>query len=103
MITHSEINHLANLARLGLSESEKESLAVDLASILEYVKQLQGADVSEIELMNGGSQEVNKLREDNILEYWEEEKALRAKKLLEAASDKKDNYVRIPEVFSAVT
>ena len=40
-----EIENLANLSRLDLSDTEKESLRVDLDSILSYVDQIQNAPV----------------------------------------------------------
>ncbi len=44
-----DINHIASLARLGLSAAEKDKLSADLSLILEYVKQLEEAETSEIE------------------------------------------------------
>jgi aspartyl-tRNA(Asn)/glutamyl-tRNA(Gln) amidotransferase subunit C len=43
MITKEEIQKLADLARLSLTEGEKESLRKDIDSILEYVGQIKEA------------------------------------------------------------
>jgi len=46
MITIPELEHLAKLARIKLTESDKESLAKEFDSILNYVDQLKKVDVS---------------------------------------------------------
>jgi aspartyl-tRNA(Asn)/glutamyl-tRNA(Gln) amidotransferase subunit C len=45
MITTKELEHLANLARIKLTEDDKKSLAKEFDSILGYVDQLKKADV----------------------------------------------------------
>lgn len=47
-LTLKEIEHIARLARLELSEEEKEKYAHQLSSVLEYVGQLQEVDTSNI-------------------------------------------------------
>jgi len=42
------IEYVANLARLRLSEKEKEKLALDLESIISYVDKLNELDTSKI-------------------------------------------------------
>ncbi len=42
-----DIENLAELAKLELSQAEKESLLKDLDSILAYVKQVQEVDIPE--------------------------------------------------------
>ena len=44
-----DIEKLAELAKIELTDAEKESLLKDLDSILGYVKQIKEADVPEIE------------------------------------------------------
>ena len=44
-----DIESLAMLARLELSDAEKKSLLADLDSILGYVKQIESLDMSETE------------------------------------------------------
>ena len=43
-ISRDEVSHIASLARLALSDVEKDSLTHDLAEILEYVKKLDALD-----------------------------------------------------------
>ena len=46
MITVKELEHLATLARIELSEDDKKSLVKEFDSILGYVDQLKKVDVS---------------------------------------------------------
>jgi len=62
----TEINHLLELARLELSNEEKEKIAHDLAKILDYVNQLQEANTKNLEPMAGGTFSENILRDDEI-------------------------------------
>ena len=43
MITKDDISKLAKLARVELSETEKEKLAIDVGNILAYVDQIKNA------------------------------------------------------------
>lgn len=47
-ITRAEVEHIADLARLELSEREKEQLESDLSQILAYVDLLNELDTSDV-------------------------------------------------------
>ncbi len=47
-ITRKDVDHVAELARLGLAESERERLRDELGKILEYMQVLQRVDTSAI-------------------------------------------------------
>lgn len=47
-LTLSEVEHIAILARLELTDAEKEKYRLQLSSILDYVAMLQELDTSEI-------------------------------------------------------
>lgn len=44
----SQIEHIAKLSKLELTEAEKASFAVDLSSILSYVEQLSEVDTEKV-------------------------------------------------------
>lgn len=48
-ITREEIEHIAQLSRLDLSEEEKDKFGPQLDAILEYINQLNEVDTSKIE------------------------------------------------------
>lgn len=63
MLDKKEINHLADLARLSLSEVENESLQKDLEGILGYVNQLAEAKIDNLPDASIGLS-LNEVRED---------------------------------------
>ena len=48
-LTLAQVNHVAELARLGLTEDEKERLTTELSTILDYIDQLDQLDTSSVE------------------------------------------------------
>ena len=47
-LTRAEVEHIANLSRLELSEEEKERYREQLSAILDYAARLQTLDTSQI-------------------------------------------------------
>ena len=47
-LTREEVEHIAELARLGLTEEEKDRLADQLSAILEYFQVLQQLDTATV-------------------------------------------------------
>ena len=47
-LTVAEVEHIAELARLGLTEEEKRTFQVQLSAILEYFEILQEVDTSQV-------------------------------------------------------
>ena len=48
MITEEEVRHVANLARLGLTEEEIEKMGGQLGVILNYMEQIGELDLEEV-------------------------------------------------------
>jgi len=63
-----EVRRIAALARLRLSADEERTFAVQLGSVLEYVRQLEALDVSGVEPMTHAlaAGEAPALREDEV-------------------------------------
>lgn len=66
MITDSEIQKLAALARISLSPDETPRFKQDLTNILNYVKMLQEVDVKGIEPLSHVHGISNVFREDKV-------------------------------------
>lgn len=49
MISKDEVQHIAELARIGLNDKEIDKFSRDLSSILDWIKQLEEIDVEKIE------------------------------------------------------
>ena len=75
-ITPDEISHVANLARLHLSQEEVEAMALQLNDILAYVAKLNELDVESVIPTTHAISIVNAFREDEVKPSLEREKAL---------------------------
>ncbi len=94
-LSKKEVEHIALLARLGLTEAEIEKFAGQLSSILDYVEQLKEVDTDGIEPTAQVTGLENVTREDKI----EECDAAAREALLELAPDREDDLVKVKSVF----
>ena len=94
-LTKEEINHIANLARLELTEEEAGKFSVQISSILGYVKKLQEVNLSQIEPISNIAGISNITREDEVNDCDPEI----MEKLIEMAPDKDNNLVKVNAVF----
>jgi len=65
-LTDDQVRHIAQLARLNLSEEEVSRFSTELTSILEYVDMLQEVDTKDTEALIQVTGQKNGLREDTI-------------------------------------
>lgn len=65
-ITKDQVEELAKLARLGLTEDEKKSLAKEMTAFLNYVEMLQEVDTKNIKSTNETTGLRNVYRKDEI-------------------------------------
>ena len=65
MITKKEVQHIAELARLGTNDKEIEKTQKELSSILDYMDKLTKADDEGVEIFGKASSPENKYREDD--------------------------------------
>jgi aspartyl-tRNA(Asn)/glutamyl-tRNA(Gln) amidotransferase subunit C len=75
-ITPQEISHVANLARLHLSQDEVETMARQLDDILAYVAKLNELDTETVTPTTHAISIVNAFREDEVKPSLPREKAL---------------------------
>jgi aspartyl-tRNA(Asn)/glutamyl-tRNA(Gln) amidotransferase subunit C len=88
-----EVEHIAKLARLELTDAEKSRYRVQLSAILEHVAQLQKLDTSSIQPMAGVFSIESPLRPD------EARAGLTQAALLSSAAEKERAQFKIPPVF----
>jgi len=91
-ITKSEVEHVAWLARLELSEEEKEKLTVHLNGIMAHFEKLQQLDTSEVEPTSHSIPVQNVYREDKV------STCLSVDEALSNAPDARDGYFVVPQV-----
>ena len=92
-LTIEEVERIAHLARLHLSEDEKTLFQKQLSSILEHIVKLQDIDTSKIDAQTSMSTESSRLRAD------EPGECLTPDALLKNAPEVKTQQFRVPPVF----
>jgi len=91
-IDKAQVEYVANLARISLSEEEKQIFTEQLGKIIEYVEKLNELDTSGVMPMAHATGLKNVFREDLPGESMTPEKAL------QNAPDKEDHFFRVPRV-----
>ncbi|HSM24085.1 MAG TPA: Asp-tRNA(Asn)/Glu-tRNA(Gln) amidotransferase subunit GatC [Anaerolineaceae bacterium] len=94
-LTIQEVEHIAELAKLELSDIEKEQYREQLSSILEYVDMLQNLNTDEIPPTTSVLPERSVLRKDVILQ------PLNPETVLANAPDQKEQQFKVPIVMES--
>jgi len=92
MISKEEVKHIAELARLELTEDEIEKMQKDLSAILDYFALLQKAPKPKESIIKG---DLSALRKDNIKTRDND----LVKKIIDASPDKKDDYIKVKTIL----
>lgn len=94
MLNKKDIQHIADLARLDLTEEELEKYGGQLTRILGYIDQLQEVNTDGVEPAAAATGE-NVWREDEVLEWDKEE----VKKALEEAPESEEGQLKVKRVL----
>ncbi|CAM4478201.1 Asp-tRNA(Asn)/Glu-tRNA(Gln) amidotransferase subunit GatC [Paenibacillus tarimensis] len=92
-ITIKDVDHVANLARLTLTDEEKTTFADQLNAILKYAEKLNELDTDNVEATSHVLPITNVLREDETRPSWPIEDVMRN------APDEEDGQFRVPAVL----
>jgi aspartyl-tRNA(Asn)/glutamyl-tRNA(Gln) amidotransferase subunit C len=92
-ISKKEIEHIASLARLYLSEEEKELFGLQLSSILDYMEKLNELDTKDIKPTSHVLPLSNVMRDDIPRPSIPREDALLN------APDHTDKFFRVPKII----
>ena len=92
-ITIKDVEYIAGLAKLELSEAEKRKFAKELDKIIKYIDQLKEVDTENIPPTSHIIPMENVLRENKV------EISLSQDEALTNAPDKKDEYFKVPKVI----
>ena len=95
-ISKQQIEHIAKLARIELTEKEKEKFTKELSSILDYVEKLDQVDTKNVEPIKQVTGLENVVRDDEKLRTSNPE--LRTK-ILKQAPRRKGDYFQVPKIL----
>lgn len=92
MITIKDVEHVAKLARLELTEEEKELYTKQLGDVLKYVDQMNEVDTSNVKPMTQVIDFVNVMREDEV--HYEQTK----EELMANAPEEENGFFKVPKI-----
>ena len=92
-ITKQEVEHVARLARLELSEQEEDKLTDQLSNILTYVEQLSKLDTTGVEPTSHVLDISNVMRDDTPRESLSQDAALAN------APEKAAGHYKVPKII----
>lgn len=95
-ITKQDVEKIATLANLALSEEEKERFTSQLSSIVSYIEKLNELDTSNIPAMSHSTlsgDTLYSMREDNLTD------SLGQLKALSNAPDSGEGHFKVPKVI----
>jgi len=92
-LTLKDVEHIARLARLELTDEQKEKYRGQLSTILDHIAKLQELDTQDVPPMTGASLTESPLRVD------QPRAGLSLEALLANAPETEDDQFKVPPVF----
>ena len=92
-ITLAEVEHMARLARLELSEPEKERMRSQLDAILTYIDKLRQLNTDTVEPTSHAIPMLNVMRDDEV------RPPLPREAMLANAPEREGDFVRVPKII----
>lgn len=92
-ISKKDVEHVAKLARLGLSEAEKDLFASQLSNILEYAETINKLDTSKVQPTSHVIPMKNVLREDRAVKFAD------AEAIISNAPKEEDHMFSVPKIM----
>jgi len=92
-LSSKEVDYVARLARLEVTEKETEKFTAQLNDILGYIDKLNEIDTTGVEPMTHAIAVTNAFREDKIID------SIGTEKSLANAPDARGEFFRVPKVI----
>jgi len=92
-IDNETVDKIAHLARLEFDDKSKQQMINDMNNMLAFVEKLNELDTSNVEPLIYMSDEVNVLREDEVISEITQQEALKN------APKKDSDYFKVPKVI----
>ena len=92
-LSREEVEHIAKLARLELTDEQQDRYRGQLSAILDYIAKLRELDTADVPPTSGGGLSQMTLREDEV------HHSLSPEELLQNAPESDDDQFKIPPVF----
>jgi aspartyl-tRNA(Asn)/glutamyl-tRNA(Gln) amidotransferase subunit C len=95
MLSKEEVQKIASLARIEITDKEAEKYSKELSDILVFIEKLNEVDTEKIEPIAHITGAKNMTREDKVVEYSDETK----NGIINNFPEKKDRFDKVKAVF----
>ena len=95
-LTKKDIEHISRLARIKLSENEKEKYTEELSAILNFIDKLKELDTTNVEPLYQVTGLVNITRKDKDPLGVEQSKI---NKMISQASQSENNFIKVKAIL----
>jgi len=96
MIEKEDIKHVADLAKLEVSDEDATKYSEELSKVIDYVEQLKEVNTDDVEPTAQITGMVNQTRADKVADWDEEER----KNSLQNNLDQETNQIKVPRVLN---
>lgn len=93
MLERADVDKVAHLARLTLTEAEAEKFTPQLGDILDYFEQLSELDVADVEPTTRAIDVSNITRKDTLTPYADRDA------IFACAPEQEENYFKVPKIM----
>ena len=93
MISRQDVEHVARLSRLALTDAELERMREQLSGILAYIDKLRALDTASVEPTSHAVPLVNVMRDDETRPCLSQDEALAN------APERRGEYARVPKII----
>lgn len=91
-LSKKEVEHIAKLAKIKLTEQEKEKFSKELSKILDYINILNELDTNDVKPKIQVTETFNEGREDKIIKFEE------ISALLKSAPKVENNFIKTHKI-----
>lgn len=98
MLSDTELDHIAELARVRVAPEKREQLKKDLSAILDYIEKLNKADTSSVEPLYQTTGLVNSTRSDEPRREFPMTEKLE-ELLIGQAPARKERFVKVKSIM----
>lgn len=98
-LTEKEVEHVAKLARIEITDKEKKQYSEELSKVLEYIEKIQEVETDDVE----PTFQPSRIKDLDVLENaTREDKVVKCKdreKLLDAGPDREGDFFKVKAVL----
>ena len=97
-IDKKQVEHIAELARIKLSDNEKEKFSKELSQILDYFEKLKEVNTENVSPISQVTGIKNVLREDEEEKIEKQKRDKRRENILKNVPEKEGEYIKVKSV-----